>query len=250
MIEFIDVHKTLGGQPVLRGLSFKVQKSETFGILGRSGCGKSVTLKHLVGLMKPDSGKVMVDGAEITRLPPAELGRIRKNFGFLFQASALLNSLTVADNIALPLREHRELPETEITKKVREVLSLMDLGQIESVMPSELSGGMKKRVALARAIIRQPEIILYDEPTTGLDPIMANVINDLINRLHQTLKVTSIVVTHDMNCMFRVAHRIALLHQGKIIALGTPEEFQVSKDPYVSQFISGAPQGPFQEDSA
>lgn len=248
MIEFIDVYKSLGGQPVLKGLSFRIERGETFGIIGRSGCGKSVTLKHLVGLIKPDKGRVVVDGAEVSRLSGKDLERIRQKFGFLFQSGALLNSLNVEDNIALPLREQGEMSENEISQRVQETLALLELRHLEKVMPAELSGGMRKRVALARAIIARPEIILYDEPTTGLDPIMANVINDLIIEMRKKLRVTSIVVTHDMKSTFKVANRMALLYQGKIIRTGSPREFQMSSDPYIRQFVEGTPEGPFRDE--
>ncbi|MBI4713513.1 MAG: ABC transporter ATP-binding protein [Planctomycetes bacterium] len=244
MIEFIDVHKTLGGKKVLDGLDLKIERGEAFAIIGRSGCGKSVTLKHMVGLMAPESGRVIVDGAEVTALEDSALEPVRKKFGFLFQNSALLNSLSVGENVGLPLREHKEMAEPDIRKRVAEVLELLGLRQLEEVMPADLSGGMRKRVALARAIIRKPEIILYDEPTTGLDPIMANVINNLIAEMHHKLKVTSIVVTHDMNSVFMVAERIALLYQGKIARMGTVDYFKNSDDKIVRQFVTGAPEGP------
>lgn len=248
MIEFVDIHKSLGGQPVLQGLSFRIERGETFGIMGRSGCGKSVTLKHLVGLMKPDQGQVLVDGMEVSQSSGEDLEQVRQKFGFLFQSGALLNSLSVGDNIALPLREQGQVSETEIGQRVDEVLARVELRHLEKVMPAELSGGMRKRVALARAIVTQPEIILYDEPTTGLDPIMANAINDLISHMHKALKVTSIVVTHDMNCLFRVASRIILLYQGKVIRTGSPQDFRTSSDPYIRQFVEGAPEGPFKDE--
>lgn len=244
MIEFIAVHKTLGGQKVLDGLDLKINRGEAFAIIGRSGCGKSVTLKHMVGLMKPESGRVIIDGTEVTALEDNALEPVRKKFGFLFQNSALLNSLSVGENVGLPLREHREMSEPDIQKRVAEVLELVGLRQLEAVMPSDLSGGMRKRVALARAIIRKPEIILYDEPTTGLDPIMANVINNMISEMHHKLTVTSIVVTHDMNSVFMVAERIALLYQGKIARMGTVDYFKNSDDQIVRQFVTGAPEGP------
>jgi len=248
MIEFIDVYKSLGGQPVLKGLSFRIERGETFGIIGRSGCGKSVTLKHMVGLMKPDQGKVLVDGTEVSRLSGPALDEVRRKFGFLFQSGALLGSLTVGDNIAFPLREEGKVPEPDIAKRVDEVLTLLGLRDLEKVMPADLSGGMRKRVALARAIITRPEIILYDEPTTGLDPIMANVINDLIIQMRQKFKVTSVVVTHDMKSTFRVADRIVLLYQGKIMKTGTAQEFQASSDPYIRQFVEGSSEGPFKDE--
>jgi phospholipid/cholesterol/gamma-HCH transport system ATP-binding protein len=248
MIEFIDIYKSFGKNNVLNGLNLKIEKGETFAILGRSGCGKSVTLKLMVGLLKPDKGKIMVDGVEVTAATGAALSKLRHKFGFLFQGGALLNSLNVGDNIALPLREHKSAPEPEILERVSKTLSLLGLGHLEKLMPAELSGGMRKRVALARAIITQPEIILYDEPTTGLDPIMSNVINDLIIRMKQYLKITSVVVTHDMKSTFKVADRIGLLYGGKIIKIGTPQEFQSTNDPYIKQFVEGNTEGPFQDE--
>lgn len=244
MIKFIDVFKTLGSQQVLKGLTLDIREGETFAIIGRSGCGKSVTLKHMVGLLMPDSGRVVVDGEDITGFTEEQLGVVRKKFGFLFQSGALLNSLNVGENIGLPLREHKELPEPEIRKRISEVLGLLGLSHLEEVMPADLSGGMRKRVALGRAIVRQPKIILYDEPTTGLDPIMSNVINQLIIRMREKLNVTSIVVTHDMNSTFMVADRIGLLYQGKIIRQGTAEEFRNSADPAIKQFVKGDAEGP------
>ncbi|MBI4834529.1 MAG: ABC transporter ATP-binding protein [Planctomycetes bacterium] len=248
MIEFIDVHKSFGKHDVLAGINFRIERGETFAIIGRSGCGKSVTLKHMVGLLAPDKGTVIVDGIDVPSADPETMDKIRLKFGFLFQSGALLNSLNVADNIALPLREHKLIPEAEVPARVNEALSMLGLKQLEKVMPAELSGGMKKRVALARAIIAKPEIILYDEPTTGLDPIMSNIINDLIIQMKKALNVTSIVVTHDMKSTFKVADRIALLYEGKIFRSGTPKEFQASTDPYIKQFVDGASEGPFKDE--
>ena len=248
MIEFIDVYKSFNDHEVLKGLTFKVNRGESFAIIGRSGCGKSVTLKLMTGLLKPDKGKVIIDGIDITKATPGKLAQVRKKFGFLFQSGALLNSLNVGDNIALPLREHRELPEPKIMGRVSETLKRLGLKHLEHIMPGELSGGMKKRVSLARAIIREPEIILYDEPTTGLDPIMCNVINKLIVEMRQKLKITSIVVTHDMNTVFMAADRVVLLYQGKIISAGTAAEFKKMGDAYVKQFVLGEAAGPFQDE--
>jgi len=249
MIEFIGVKKKLGNKDVLDGISFKIEKGETFAIIGRSGAGKSVTLKLMVGLMQPDSGSIIIDGVDISHKNDSALATIRKKFGFLFQGSALLNSLTVGDNVGLPLREHQELPEETIKHRIREVLEIVGLHEAENLMPAELSGGMKKRVALARSVVRYPEIILYDEPTTGLDPIMANVINHLIINLREKLNITSVVVTHDMNSTFMVANRIALLYHGKIIQTGKVDYFQNSQDPFIRQFVQGAPKGPFEEET-
>ncbi|MEW6027182.1 MAG: ABC transporter ATP-binding protein [Planctomycetota bacterium] len=249
MIEFRDVKKVLGKKTVLNGINFRIEKGETFAIIGRSGAGKSVTLKLMVGLMQPDSGQITVDGTDISSPNEELLSGIRKKFGFLFQGSALLNSLTVGENVGLPLREHQEMPEENIQKRVTEVLEIVGLHNAENLMPAELSGGMKKRVSLARSIVRYPEIILYDEPTTGLDPIMSNVINNLIIRLREKLHITSVVVTHDMNSTFMVANRIALLYHGKIIQTGDVEYFRKSKDPFIRQFVEGDSEGPFEEET-
>lgn len=248
MIEFIDVYKSFGTHQVLNGLSFKIERGESLAIIGRSGCGKSVTLKLMVGILHPDQGKVIVDGIDVSTARGEVLSQLRRKFGFLFQSGALLNSLNVGNNIALPLREHGVLSEPEIAQRVSEVLGLLGLEHLEKLTTSELSGGMRKRVALARAIITKPEIILYDEPTAGLDPIMSNVINELIVQMKQHLKITTVVVTHDMNSSFKVADRIALLYQGKIIRSGTSWDFQTTVDPYIKQFIEGAIEGPFQDE--
>jgi phospholipid/cholesterol/gamma-HCH transport system ATP-binding protein len=249
MIEFVDVKKKLGNKEVLNGISFRIEKGETFAVIGRSGAGKSVTLKLMVGLMQPDLGRVIIDGVDISQNNDIILSNIRRKFGFLFQGSALLNSLTVGENIGLPLRENQELPEDTIKTRIREVLEIVGLHEAENLMPSELSGGMRKRVSLARSVVRYPEIILYDEPTTGLDPIMSNVINNLIINLREKMNITSVVVTHDMNSTFMVANRIALLYHGKIIQTGSVEYFQNSQDPFIGQFVKGSPNGPFEEET-
>ena len=213
-------------------------------IIGRSGCGKSVLLKHIVGLLKPDSGQVFIDNQDVTRYNEEELNRMRLKIGMLFQGAALFDSLSVGGNVGFTLREHTDLDEATITKRVRESLELMGLKGVEELMPAELSGGMKKRVGLARAICARPDIILYDEPTTGVDPIMADAINTLIRQLHDKLEVTSIAVTHDMISACKIADRISMLYDGRIIENGTPEEIKNSKDPVVQQFITGAAKGP------
>jgi phospholipid/cholesterol/gamma-HCH transport system ATP-binding protein len=248
MIEFIDVYKSFGTHQVLNGLNLKIERGETLAIIGRSGCGKSVTLKLMVGLLTPEKGKVIVDGIDVSTARGEALNQIRRKFGFLFQSGALLNSLNVGDNIALPLREQNILPEREISQRVSEGLSLLGLEGLEKLIPAELSGGMRKRVSLARAIIMRPEIILYDEPTTGLDPIMSNIINELIIRMREHFKITSVVVTHDMKSTFMISDRIALLYQGKIMRTGTPKEFQTASDPYIKQFVEGTTEGPFQDE--
>jgi phospholipid/cholesterol/gamma-HCH transport system ATP-binding protein len=225
-------------------LNLIINSGEVIVIIGRSGCGKSVLLKHIIGLIKPDMGQVIVSGNDMTRLEEYEMDKIRLSFGMLFQGAALFDSMTVGENVGFTLREHTDIPEGEIRKKVANSLELVGLKGIEKLMPAELSGGMKKRVGLARAICNNPKIILYDEPTTGLDPIMADAINDLIIDLNSKLNVTSIVVTHDMVSAYKIADRIAMLYKGKIIAIGAPGEIKNTKDPIVKQFITGAAKGP------
>lgn len=244
MIRINNVHKSFVGNRVLRGVNLEIKKGETITIIGGSGCGKSVLLKHIVGLMKPEVGEIEVDGQEITRLGMEELAEVQKKFGMLFQGAALFDSLTVGGNISFGLRMLTDLDEREIKKRVSEKLSLVGLEGIEQLMPAELSGGMKKRVALARAIAMNPEYILYDEPSTGLDPIMADVINNLILDLQEKLKITSIVVTHDMVTAYKVSDRIAMLYEGRIEEIGTPEEIRETKNPVVRQFITGSSEGP------
>ena len=240
----INVCKHLSGKDVLKNLNLHIKKGETYVIIGRSGIGKSVTIKHMVGLMKPDSGRVIVDGVEVHKLGKKELQRFRLKFGFLFQSNALLNSLTVFENIALPLREHTKMSEEEVRERVRQKLALVGLEGTEDMMPEDLSGGMRKRVALARAIVMEPKIILYDEPTTGLDPITADAINHLIRDMQEKLGVTSVVVTHDMKSAYFVGDRIGLLHDGHIIQEGPPDQIRNSKDDRVQQFINGLAKGP------
>jgi phospholipid/cholesterol/gamma-HCH transport system ATP-binding protein len=239
-----DVHKSLGGREVLRGVDLAIRKGETTVIIGRSGTGKSVTLKNILGLLRPDRGRIWIYGQDVTHLPETAYAEIRKKFGVLFQSGALINWMSVGDNVALPLREHTRLPEEEVQKRVREKLSILELSNDALKMPSEISGGMKKRAGLARAIILDPAIILYDEPTSGLDPVMSNQINDLILRMQSLLGVTSVVVTHDMESAYRIGNRIAMLYEGKIIQVGTREEIQNTPDPVVRQFIHGDTQGP------
>lgn len=237
MIEFRDVHKELGGQPVLRGLSLRVAPGETYVIVGPSGTGKSVTLKHIVGLLRPDSGCVLVEGEDVHSARPARLKQIRGKFGFLFQSGALINWMTVFDNVALPLREHGNEDYATIRRKVSEQLAVVGLEGIEERMPAELSGGMRKRVGLARAIIRGPSIVLYDEPTSGLDPVMSRAIDRLIRELRQRLHVTSIVVTHDLRSAFEVGDKVAMLLNGRIVEQGTPDDFAASEQEAVREFI-------------
>ena len=244
MIEIEDLHKSFGGNYVLRGVNLKINKGETMVVIGRSGCGKSVLLKLIIGLLKQDKGKISIEGEDITEFKNDRLYKLRQRFGMLFQASALFDSMTVEENVALGLREHKMLPEEEIEEKVKEKLSLVGLPGVENLKPAELSGGMKKRVGLARALAMEPEFILYDEPTTGLDPIMADAINELIRDLGNKLAVTSIAVTHDIVSAYKIADRIGMLYEGKIIFEGTPEETKNTPDPIVKQFITGSAEGP------
>jgi len=245
------VHKAFdGGPPVLAGLDLEVRRRETLVIIGRSGTGKSVMLKHIVGLLQPDRGRVRVFGTDLARVRAKEMLAIRLKIGYLFQSGALLNWLRVDENVALPLIEHRRgLRRAEVDSKVKEKLQLVEMESAAAKYPDEISGGMKKRAGLARAIVLEPEMILYDEPTSGLDPVMASTINDLVIQTREALGVAQVVVTHDMESAFRIADRIAMLYEGRIIAGGTPEEFRRSSDPVVQQFITGSSQGPITDGS-
>jgi phospholipid/cholesterol/gamma-HCH transport system ATP-binding protein len=247
MIEIQGLTKSFNSLRVLKNLNLKVEKGSTLVVIGRSGCGKSVLLKHIVGVLKPDSGKVIIDGQDIGQLNAKELNALRRRINMVFQGGALFDSLTVGENVGFELIEHDSLSEMELFERVEEALSLVDLSGIENLMPSELSGGMRKRVALARAICTKPEIILYDEPTTGVDPITADSINELIRSLHDKIKVTAVVVTHDMKSAYKIADRIAMLYQGQIIAEGSPYEIQNSEHPIVHQFVNGLAHGPITE---
>lgn len=248
-IEIKDLSKSFNSHKVLDGLDLTIEKGRTYVIIGRSGCGKSVLLKHIVGLLKPDLGKVIVDGKDLAALASGELDALRMRMALVFQGGALFDSLTVAENTGFGLIEHRpDISRKELSERIKESLHMVGLSGIENLMPSELSGGMKKRVALARAICIKPDLILYDEPTTGVDPITADSINKLIRGLHDKLKVTSIVVTHDMKSAYIVADRIAMLYKGKIIAEGSADEIKNSQDPVVYQFVNGLEQGPITQD--
>jgi phospholipid/cholesterol/gamma-HCH transport system ATP-binding protein len=247
MIEIQKLSKKFNNHLVLNQLSLDVQKGQTCVIIGRSGCGKSVLLKHIVGLLNPDHGKVLVEGKEVAGLGALELNELRFKISMVFQGGALFDSMNVADNVGFSLIEHTHITQKELAGRVEESLHLVGLGGIGNLMPMELSGGMKKRVALARAICIRPEIILYDEPTTGVDPITADSINELIRSLHDKLKVTSVVVTHDMKSAYYIADKIAMMYQGKIIIEGTPKDIQAAKDPVVHQFINGLSKGPITE---
>ncbi len=247
MIEIINVCKSFDGHKVLDNLNLNIGSGETTVIIGRSGCGKSVLLKHIIGLLKPDSGQVLIDGKNTTRMDEKELHEIRMKFGMLFQGAALFDSLTILENVGFAMLEHTNATRQEVAKRVKECLALVGLKDIENKKPAELSGGMKKRVGLARAILLRPQIMLYDEPTTGVDPIMGDSINDLIVKLHTKLNVTSIAVTHDMTSAYKIANRIKMLYNGKIIADGKPDEIKNTADPIVKQFITGAGTGPITE---
>ncbi|MEW5806998.1 MAG: ABC transporter ATP-binding protein [Acidobacteriota bacterium] len=238
-IKYVNLHKAFGKNHVLKSLNLEIFKGETIVILGGSGTGKSVLLKHTVGLLKPDEGDVYVEGERITDYDEVQLIPVRRKIGVLFQGGALFDSMNVFDNVAFALREHTNMSEEEIVARVREKLDLVELENVEHLMPSDLSGGMKKRVSLARAIVLEPQCILYDEPTTGLDPIIAGNINRLIKNLQQRLRVTSIVVTHDITSAFTVADRVAFLYDGSIRFLGTVNGAKESNDPLLSSFIRG-----------
>lgn len=247
MIEILGVSKNFNSHKVLDELRLKINTGETCVIIGRSGCGKSVLLKHIVGILRPDKGEIFIDDEEITKLNEEKLDALRLKIGMVFQGGALFDSMTVGENVGFSFIEHQRISGKELLEKIEEALCLVGLCGIGNLMPSELSGGMKKRVALARAICTRPQIILYDEPTTGVDPITADSINELIKSLHDKLNVTSIVVTHDMKSAYRVADRIAMMYQGKIIAEGTPQEIQNTGHPVVHQFINGLSKGPITE---
>ena len=239
-VEFHDVHKAYGSKIVLRGANLQVFRGEVLVILGGSGTGKSVTLRHMLGLEAPDSGRVIVEEEDVTDLPEEELYRVRKKFGMLFQSAALFDSMTVFENVAFPLREHTEMSEEEITRAVREKLELVNLPNTEHLMPVDLSGGMRKRVGLARSIILDPKVILYDEPTTGLDPITAQTINELIIDLQAKLNVTSVVVTHDIHSAFSVGDRIAFLNKGVFEWVGSINEARDADHPKLRDFLKAS----------
>lgn len=241
MIQLKNVYKAFGAKQVLRGFTLDVQDGETVVIIGFSGSGKSVAIKHIVGLLEPDEGEVWVDDKRVDQLSRKELGELRANIGYVFQFAALFDSLSVADNVAMGLRKQGKLSEDEITKRVDEALDLVDLPDSRDIFPVELSGGMRKRVGIARAIALRPKYILYDEPTTGLDPVTSATIDQLMIRMRDQLKVTGIVITHDMRSAYQVGTRIAMLYEGKVRQVGTIDEIQQSSDPIIRQFIEGRP---------
>jgi len=244
MIRIVNLHKAFGENRVLQGVNLQIERGETMAVIGQSGSGKSVLIKLLIGILKPDQGEIYIDGVEITRLKEDKLQSVTKKFGMLFQGAALFDSLTVGQNVSFGLERYTNFSEEKKQELVSESLAKVGLRGVEHLMPHELSGGMKKRVGLARAIAYGPEIILYDEPSTGIDPIRADAINELINRMKKELKVTSVVITHDMTSSYKVADRIAMLYEGKIIEIGTAEEIRNSKNEVIQQFIHGQAEGP------
>jgi len=239
MIQLIDVSKSFGPKHVLSGFTLEVHEGEAMVIIGYSGTGKSVAIKHIVGLLDPDRGTVIVDGMEVPKLPRRELYALRARIGYVFQFAALFDSMTIGENVAMGLRKQATLDEREIEERVNEALDLVDLPNVSARFPAELSGGMRKRVGIARAIALRPKYLLYDEPTTGLDPVTSAVIDELMIRMREKLGVTSIVITHDMRSAYRVGTRIAMLYDGRIRQVGTVEEIQQTTDPVVRQFIEG-----------
>lgn len=237
MIQFAGVCKSFNGHAVLQGLDLGLPAGKVSVILGPSGEGKSVLLKHMIGLIRPDRGKIVVDGTDLDTLDARAFNEFRKKFGMLFQNAALFDSFNVADNVAFPMKEHTALSPEEIAEKVREKLELVGLKGAADKMPSELSGGMRKRVGLARAIALEPKIILYDEPTTGLDPLMTDTINRLILETQRSLRLTSVIISHDIEATFQIADFVAMLHEGKIVAQESAAEFQKSAHPFVRKFL-------------
>jgi phospholipid/cholesterol/gamma-HCH transport system ATP-binding protein len=241
MIQLLDVHKSFGPKRVLDGFTLEVREGETMVIIGYSGTGKSVAIKHIVGLLEPDSGEVVVDGKDVPRLPRRELYDLRASIGYVFQFAALFDSFTIGENVAMGLRKQGKLGVGEIEERVHEALDLVDLPDVADRFPAELSGGMRKRVGIARAIALRPKYILYDEPTTGLDPVTSAVIDQLMIRMREKLGVTSVVITHDMRSAYTVGSRISMLYEGRVRQVGTVEEIQRTTDPIVRQFIEGRP---------
>jgi phospholipid/cholesterol/gamma-HCH transport system ATP-binding protein len=239
VIQLIDVHKSFGSKRVLNGFTLEVREGETMVIIGYSGTGKSVAIKHMVGLLEPDSGRVMVDGLEVPLLPRRELYKLRARIGYVFQFAALFDSLSIGENVAMGLRRQGELNEREILDRVEEALHLVDLPGVENKFPAELSGGMRKRAGIARSIALRPKYILYDEPTTGLDPVTSAVIDALMVRMRDKLGVTGIVITHDMRSAYTVGTRMAMLYEGRVRQVGSVDEIRHSADPIVKQFIEG-----------
>lgn len=244
MIEIRNLKKAFGSNVVLGGVNLTIESGKITVILGRSGEGKSVLLKHLIGLLRPDSGQVLMDGVDVFALSDREYDKLRQKFGMLFQSGAIFDSMTVAENVAFPLVEHTKLSKKEIRSIVAEKLRRVGLRGVEDMMPSELSGGMRKRVALARAIVMDPEIVLFDEPTTGLDPIMSDSVGQLMLDTQKAQKTTYFAITHDIHLAFKIADKLALLHEGVIVEEGTVAQFKESKDPKIIQFLTGSSEGP------
>jgi phospholipid/cholesterol/gamma-HCH transport system ATP-binding protein len=245
-IRVVNLQKSFGENHVLRGVHLEIQQGESMVVIGGSGSGKTVLIKCIIGLIRPDGGEIYVDGLEITSLNERRLNEVRKKFGMLFQGGALFDSMKVWENVGFGLRQQTRLGEEEIRRIATEKLRLLGLKDVEDLMPAELSGGMKKRVSLARAIALEPEMLLYDEPTTGIDPVVADAINELIIQMREKLNVTSIAITHDMKSAYKIGDRIAMLYEGKIIEVGTPDEIKNSTNPIVQQFIQGKSEGPIQ----
>ncbi|MGC8578533.1 MAG: ABC transporter ATP-binding protein [bacterium] len=238
--------KSFGNNLVLDGVDLNIESGKTTVIIGQTGCGKSVLIKHIIGLLKPDAGEVLVNGVDITKLKRRDFASILRNFGVLFQSSALFDSMTVGENVAFPLIEHTNLPQSKIMEIVKEKLAIVGLKGVEHLYPAELSGGMKKRVGLARAIALDPKVLIFDEPTTGLDPVMSDTIDNLIINTQKHLGVTSIVISHDIPGTFKIAHWIAMLYKGKVVLYGSPDDFKNTKDPIVRQFLERRAEGPLQ----
>lgn len=238
MIEVQDLHKSFAGFKVLEGINLKMMEGTTTVVLGASGSGKTVLMKHIMGLFKPDRGHVVVDGQDVTQMGRQELSKFRERMGMVFQSSALFDSMTVGDNVAFPLREHSRLSEPEIQAKVKEKLAVVDLHDVEQKYPAELSGGMRKRVGLARAIVREPKIVLYDEPTTGLDPLTTESVDEMIINARKRLHVTSVVISHDIGSAFHIADHIAVINEGRIVEEGTPAEVRKTQEPFTKQFFA------------
>jgi phospholipid/cholesterol/gamma-HCH transport system ATP-binding protein len=244
VIELNNIHKSFNGHDVLKGITLKVEKGEILVLIGMSGYGKSVILKHVVGLLRPDKGTITVDGLEVNRLNKKALAELRSRIGFLFQGGALFESMTVYENVAFPLKEKALFDKTVIEKKVLNVIDQVGLSGSENKYPSQLSGGMQKRAALARELVWEPEIMIFDEPTTGLDPIIGHAILNLIEEMHNRMHFTGIIITHELTRIFKIVNKVAMLHEGVILEMGSPEEIRASKNPLVKQFLSGDTEGP------
>jgi phospholipid/cholesterol/gamma-HCH transport system ATP-binding protein len=239
VIEVQDLYKSFAGFPVLKGINLKMMEGTTTVVLGASGSGKTVLMKHIMGLFKPDRGQVIVDGENVSRMSRQQLAVFRERMGMVFQSSALFDSMTVGDNVAFPLREHNPgLSEEEIREKVKEKLAVVDLHDVEQKYPAELSGGMRKRVGLARAIVREPKIVLYDEPTTGLDPLTTESVDEMIIHARERLSVTSVVISHDIGSAFHIGDHIAVINEGRIVEEGTPQEVRKTKEPFTQHFLA------------